>query len=505
MAYRMDLGRLRPAREMPDGRMLFDVHMTRAGIFEYPQKDGKIRRELRPRKEVFSKESMDSYAIMPATQHHPPKMVSGERTDDTVAARDYMVGATGETVMRDEDHLRGTVMINDKPTIALMKRYPEVSCGYKCDVLEQSGVDPEFGAYDAIQTNIRGNHLAVAVPVARAGNTARVRFDSQWVKREQSDRFDAMDLLYATNDAFDKYMRAAETVGRTVFLTDIVDGHQHTIDASRFYNGVGETSWSQEEGADGGHSHAVIHNSDGTYAVAFNAGHSHAVVVADAQAVYDSDVRNDNQRTEPMKTDQDKTAAMAQQLAAAEARAAAAEAKLATETSRADAAEGRVDGLEKDLKALRSERTDSAVIAEKDAEITKLQKRCDSAERALTSVPERIKQGVAARVHLERSAGPIMVGKDGAEFKMDALTDRDIMVAVVERVHGVSIEKERSDDYARARFDSAVESWKAGAAVLARISEVETTAAQKPVPRTDAATPTEAWKKPLPSSKFKEG
>ncbi len=492
---------------MPDGRMLFDVHMTRAGVFEYVQKDGSIRRELRPRKEVFDKESMDSYSLMPATQHHPERMVAGERTDNTVAARDVMVGATGDTVARDDDHIRGQVMIHDKPTIALMRRYPEVSCGYKCDVLEQAGVDPEYGPYDAIQTNIRGNHLAVAVPVARAGQTARVRFDSEqrWVKREESERFDAADLMYAASDSF---MAAAETVGQTVLLTDIVDGHQHTINTTCFSNGIGDTSWSLSEGADGSHSHAVIHNTDGTYAVAFNAGHSHSVVVADATAVYDSDVRNDNNKEESMKTDTDKTAAMAQQLAAAEARAAAAEQKLATETARADAAEGRVDGLEKDIKGLRSERTDAAVIAEKDAEIAKLQKRCDSAERALTSVPERIKQGVVARVHLERAAAPIMVSKEGGEYKMDSLTDREIMVAVVERVHGVSIEKERSDDYARARFDSAVESWKAGASVLARITEqVETSQAkQAAAHRTDAAqAPTEAWKRPLPSSKFKEG
>lgn len=498
MAVRVDLGRLRPAKQLPDGRMLFDAFITRAGIFEYPQKDGSVKRELRPPEEVFSKESMDSFAMMPATNHHPPKLL------DTDTARDYMVGATDSTVLRDDDHLRTQVMVTDSVTINAMKRYPEVSCGYKCDIVEKGGVHPVYGRYDAVQTNIRGNHLGLAVPVARAGSSVRVRFDAA-----RHARFDAADCAVAHVDAFgslssNEYLSAAQVAGATVMLTDIVEGHQHTVDTTYFTDGIGNTNWSTMAGADDAHGHAVIKNSDGTYAVAWSAGHSHALVVADGQAVYDSADRTDNNPGDHVPTN-DKTAAMAQQLAAAEARAAAAEGKLSSETARADAAEGRVDGLEKDIKELRATRQDAAVIVEKDEQIAKLQKRADAAERALTDVPARIKTGVSARVRLEREAAPIMVGKDGAEFKMDSLSDREIMVSVIERVHGVAVEKERSDEFARGRFDSAVESWKAGAAVLARITEQAP--AQIPIARNDAqsASPVDAWKKPLPSSKFKEG
>jgi hypothetical protein len=201
-----------------------------------------------------------------------------------------------------------------------------------------------------------------------------------------------------------------------------------------------------------------------------------------------------------MQTEAEKIAALAQQVNAAEMRATAAEQKLAAETTRADAAEGRVDGLQKDIAGLRSERTDADKLAEKDAEIVKQTKRADAAERVLVEVPLRIQTGVASRVRLEREAAHIMLGKQGEEFKMDSLSDREIMISVVERVHGVSIEEKRSDDYARARFDSAVESWKAGASVLARLSEVAASPAARADSKPTTAPVTEAWKKPLPSS-----
>lgn len=170
-AIRVDLGTLRPARRMADGRVVADAHLTRTGVFEYLDGQGKIRRELREPTEVFRPDSLSTFQMVPVTDDHPPVLV------DSTNARDYMVGSTGESVVRDDDHVRASVMVTDKRTIQKMESGKvEVSCGYTCDLDETPGVHPVYGKYDARQVNIRGNHVAI-VDSARAGRTARVRMD----------------------------------------------------------------------------------------------------------------------------------------------------------------------------------------------------------------------------------------------------------------------------------------------------------------------------------------
>jgi len=174
--FRTDIGTLRPPRRMDDGRLVADAHITKPGIFEYPDASmpGGIRRELREPKEVFDQASLDSFSMVPITNKHPPVMLNSDN------AKSYMVGSTGERITRDDDHVKAPVMVTDAKTIAeLEKGDVEVSCGYACEVEETPGVHPVYGKYDAVQRNIRGNHLAVAVGAARAGRTARVRMDAE--------------------------------------------------------------------------------------------------------------------------------------------------------------------------------------------------------------------------------------------------------------------------------------------------------------------------------------
>jgi hypothetical protein len=54
----------------------------------------------------------------------------------------------------------------------------QVSNGYTCDTLEKPPASTRCTApYDAIQKNIRGNHVAI-VDRARAGVTAQARMDA---------------------------------------------------------------------------------------------------------------------------------------------------------------------------------------------------------------------------------------------------------------------------------------------------------------------------------------
>ena len=172
---------LKPVR-LPNGFLRVDATITRAGIFEYRNPDGTVRRELRPPSEVFDAESLASFESVPVTDEHPPKMLDA---DD---AADYSRGAAGEA-RRDADgvHVASRLLVTDRNLVAKLDdgKARQTSCGYTCDLDETPGVDPVFGRYDAIQRKIRGNHVAI-VPRGRAGS-ARVRMDGAAVSLVRSD------------------------------------------------------------------------------------------------------------------------------------------------------------------------------------------------------------------------------------------------------------------------------------------------------------------------------
>lgn len=253
---------------------------------------------------------------------------------------------------------------------------------------------------------------------------------------------------------------------------------------------------------DGEHYDAVQRNIEYNHVAIVSVGRAGSARVrmdAARQVIEDQQERNMADK------DNDKEA-----LLTAASKLAVAEQKLAEASTRADAAEGRVSALETEVAALRAQRTDANVIAEKDAEIKKQTTRADEAERALAGVPERLRAGVKARVLLEKAAMEVLgdLDKNGKATKVDDLSDREIMVLVVEKLHGVQIEANRTDDYARARFDAAVESYRAGSATLARLRDVGPEI-EKDKKRHDVAGAREehinnirdAWKKPLPSTK----
>lgn len=71
-------------------------------------------------------------------------------------------------------------MVSDGPTIKLIedgKR--ELSAGYTCDLDWTPGKTPSGEAYDAVQKNIRINHVAI-VQRGRAGQQVRIGDASKW-------------------------------------------------------------------------------------------------------------------------------------------------------------------------------------------------------------------------------------------------------------------------------------------------------------------------------------
>jgi len=170
--HRFDHSRLDGSHITSNGFLKADAVPTRSGIFVYKMGDGSIRRELRHPEEVFSAESLKTLTEAPVTNDHPEFPVDAEN------AKQVTVGFTGSDITRKDNLAQMRLTIFDAHTIKeiMNGEKQELSGGYLCDVEITSG---EFNGetFDAVQKNIRYNHLAV-VKVGRAGPEARIKLDS---------------------------------------------------------------------------------------------------------------------------------------------------------------------------------------------------------------------------------------------------------------------------------------------------------------------------------------
>ena len=120
-------------------------------------------RVYRPQDAVFSADAVKSYTHLPVTLEHPGVAV------DSSNWKKYAVGETGDEVLRDGGTVRVPMMLRDAEAIAAVKGGKnQISVGYSCDVEWVDGVTPDGDKYDAVQRNIRGNHVAI-VSTARGG------------------------------------------------------------------------------------------------------------------------------------------------------------------------------------------------------------------------------------------------------------------------------------------------------------------------------------------------
>lgn len=167
---RFDRGALRKPVRLDNGWVRVDAVLTRTGVFEYRNADGSVRRELRLPEEVFKRDSLDTFAPLPFTDDHPPEMLNAANT--TQFAR-----GTVDSVRQDGNRMVGSLSIWSAETVSRLDQGKrELSCGYTCDLEYKSG-EYDGQRYDAIQRNIRGNHVAL-VSFGRAGPEARVHMDT---------------------------------------------------------------------------------------------------------------------------------------------------------------------------------------------------------------------------------------------------------------------------------------------------------------------------------------
>lgn len=144
--------------------------LTRVGIFEYVNDDGTIRRELRLPEDVFDPQSLASYRGKPIIITHGAGLV------DKSNVHKESIGTILSEGYRSGDDVRAEIVIHDTDAMKECKM-KELSLGYNLDLEETPG-EWNGQPYDAIQRNIRVNHLAL-VQEARAGDQARLNIDSR--------------------------------------------------------------------------------------------------------------------------------------------------------------------------------------------------------------------------------------------------------------------------------------------------------------------------------------
>lgn len=166
-------------KETQDGYLVGSLRCARTGLQSYlgselglPTND--IISVYRPESEVFSRESLASYANKPISDDHPPEFVTSDNWSK------YGKGDIGSDVVRDGEFVSVSYKIMDGDTIAKVKAgKAEVSMGYMAEIDFQDGVTPDGEPYQAIQKNIRINHLAI-VDRGRAGKECGFTDAQNW-------------------------------------------------------------------------------------------------------------------------------------------------------------------------------------------------------------------------------------------------------------------------------------------------------------------------------------
>jgi hypothetical protein len=162
------------ARRTQDGFLVAMPRVARTGIQKYlgsevGKPDMPVVKVYRPEDEVFHKDAFASIAHRPITINHPNQSVNSKTW------KDVSVGQTDGEVVRDGVYVRVPMMVMDAKAIKLIETgdNAELSLGYTAELDWTPGQTTDGEAYDAVQRQIRVNHLAV-VGHARGGAALRI-------------------------------------------------------------------------------------------------------------------------------------------------------------------------------------------------------------------------------------------------------------------------------------------------------------------------------------------
>lgn len=177
-----DWSNVKALTKTDNGSLIGRACVTNVGVFTYTNADGTVTHELRPEEEVFHPDALASFALLPITNNHPTERV----TPDNVSK--YQVGSTGDGILTDSMRVFAPLTITKQEGLeAIAGGRRGLSMGYSTVVKDTAQTYPNGKTYpcpgvwmgvryDRIQTNMRGNHLAL-VDIPRAGDDAYLKMD----------------------------------------------------------------------------------------------------------------------------------------------------------------------------------------------------------------------------------------------------------------------------------------------------------------------------------------
>lgn len=168
-------------RKLRDGYLVAQALAARAGVYDYlgsevdPQgtkfKPNDVVKVYRPAEEVFAADSVASFFAKPITNDHPTVSVTADNWKQHT--RGAVMGAKRRVIDKDEYLAFDLALMDAEAINAVESGKRELSNGYACDLAFEDGVAPDGTAYQAVQRNIRGNHVAI-VDRGRAGSQCRI-------------------------------------------------------------------------------------------------------------------------------------------------------------------------------------------------------------------------------------------------------------------------------------------------------------------------------------------
>ena len=179
-----DPNRIDTAREYDDNGWaeIKGNPISKVGVFPYlgsqidnsdtsPFEPNEVYNVYRPEEELNNPETIASFKLLPWTDDHA--MLGREDAGLTSAEKKGVHGVIGEDVFFEDGYLKGNLKVfSNKLADLINTGKKELSIGYRCLYDIASGVY-DGTHYDAIQRNIRGNHLAL-VDEGRAGSDVAV-------------------------------------------------------------------------------------------------------------------------------------------------------------------------------------------------------------------------------------------------------------------------------------------------------------------------------------------
>lgn len=188
LVQRFDVGRLDRAKRTGAGGARVPATIARTGVQVYRDQTGREVREYRPPETVFAEDALATLGSIPVTVGHPPNGVTPQNH------RHVSVGHVSDAPSArkgdgPDEWIEAALIISDADALKRVEAgdLVEVSMGYMADVVPEPGVTPGGERYDAVQKNVRFNHLALLrEKEARAGSGARLRLDGNQEIQEDS-------------------------------------------------------------------------------------------------------------------------------------------------------------------------------------------------------------------------------------------------------------------------------------------------------------------------------